>query len=363
MCRPGAAGAVSGRRSCASVLVLCCLCSPALAQQRPLKPPVPQSFSASTALVQLDVLARDLATGVPVPDLKKEDFRVFDNGEEVPVAAFASGAHFDTRPVALWLVVICNAPAQVPNVEIPQALRSGSFVGREKLFRPALEQLDKRDGVGVAHWCDNGEAVLDLHPSGDKDAAVAALARALAPYRGPQDTRVGELTLQNLVMRVIVDGLLEEPQPLPVLVFLHSDYTGMPVAELGRLTGEFLRTSGMVFGIMNDGRESSGQPMGKVDSLGFFSNGERGGVLRFLADVTGGQYFKVPESMYATALESIVTQLHFRYQLGFAPRKIDGKAHRLEVELTGNARQSHGTVTLRARQQYIPVADELPSVQ
>ena len=333
--------------------------SPGLAQQpRPAEPPIPRTFPVSTSLVQVDVLTRDSRTGLPAPDLKKEDFRVFDNGDEVSVAAFASGA-LDTRPVALWLVVICNSPVW----RVPQALRSGSFVGREKLLRPALDDLDKRDRVGVAHWCDNGETLLDLRPSEDRDAAITVLERVLKPYRARQESRVGELTLQNLVRRVIVDALAEDPQPLPVLVFLHSDYTGMPPRELDSLASDFLRTSGIVFGIMNDSLECSEEPMGEVDGSGFFKNGERGRVLRYLAKLTGGQYFKVAESRYAAALESIITHLHRRYQLGFEPRKIDGKRHRLKVELARDARQIHRTVDLRARSEYIPVADKPTSAR
>jgi len=41
---------------------------------------------------------------------------------------------------------------------------SAQFVGKEALFRPALDHLDEQDMVGVAHWCDNGETELDLRP-------------------------------------------------------------------------------------------------------------------------------------------------------------------------------------------------------
>jgi hypothetical protein len=353
------ADALPRRNLLASILVACTLSTPVLAQQpRSAEPPVPRAFPVSTSLVQLDVLTRDSRTGLPAPDLKKEDFRVFDDGDEVSVAAFASG-DLDTRPVALWLVVICNSPVW----RVPQALRSGSFVGREKLFRPALDALDERDRVGVAHWCDNGEALLDLRPSEDRDAAITVLEGVLKPYRARQESRVGELTLQNLVRRVIVDALAGDPRPLPVLVFLHADYTGMPPRELDSLASDFLRTSGIVFGIMNDSLECSEEPMGEIDGSGFFRNGERGRVLRYLAKLTGGQYFKVAESRYAAALEGIIAHLHLRYQLGFEPRKIDGKRHRLKVELTKDARQTHRTVDLRARSEYIPVADKPTSAR
>jgi hypothetical protein len=56
-------------------------------------------------------------------------------------------------------------------------------------------------------------------------------------------------------------------------------------------------------------------------------------------------------------LEAILTQLHFRYQLGFVAQAIDGKRHTLKVELTREARAKHKSVRLRFRLQYIPVPE------
>ena len=43
--------------------------------------------------------------------------------------------------------------------------------------------------------------------------------------------------------------------------------------------------------------------------------GEQAQILHYMANHTGGQFFKVTPDQYASALESILTQLHFRYQL------------------------------------------------
>jgi len=50
-------------------------------------------------------------------------------------------------------------------------------------------------------------------------------------------------------------------------------------------------------------------------------------------------------------------QLHFRYELGFIPRTIDGRRHKLKVELTKEARAKHKGVRLRFQPEYIPVAE------
>src|SRR5580704_10762866 len=86
------------------------------------------TIRVQSSLVLVDVISQDLKSGLPIRDFKKEDFRIFDNRHEVPIATFDAGA--DTRPIALWLVVICNEGGVVG--------ASAEFMGKESLFRSAL---------------------------------------------------------------------------------------------------------------------------------------------------------------------------------------------------------------------------------
>ena len=297
------------------------------------------TFHASSSLVLLDLIAQDPKTGLPLDNLGREDFQVFDNNIPVPIASFDTGKHYDARPIALWLVVICNEQNQ-------GFIRSGAFVGHESLFRFPLDHLDKRDRVGVAHWCDNGDAELDLHPSEDRDLAIRALVEALKPipFIAPRGARVGELAVQEMFRSIIRDTHHKNPEPLPVAVLLYGDLTGMPLPELNAVVDDFLETSGIVFGI-KDASVPEGSPL---------TNGEQSAIFHYMAVGTGGQYFAIPPGLYASALDSIILQLHFRYQIGFKPSVIDGKRHRLRVELVGDARKRYKRVSLRYRPEYIP---------
>ena len=66
-----------------------------------------------SSLVLVDVITRDPRNGLPVRDFKKEDFRVFDNRNEVPIASFDVGARDEARPAIVWLVVICNERGKI----------------------------------------------------------------------------------------------------------------------------------------------------------------------------------------------------------------------------------------------------------
>ena len=314
---------------------------------QPSPPQEAPTFRASTSLVLVDVLALNPKTGLPLTTLKREDFRISDNGHEVPLATFDSGATLSTRPLALWFVVICNEG----NKGLRGERASGWFSGKETLFRPALDDLAKDDTAGVAHWCDEGTAQLDLRPTPDRDAVIAKLAQVLQPmaYQAPPDTqmRVGELTLQRLVRLIIDDAHHANPQPLPVLFFLHTDDTGMPTNEIDSLVDDLLETSGIVFGVKD--AAAMNPPLGRLF-------GEQRAILHYMARETGGQYFSVPPSVFAAILQAILQQLHFRYQLGFKPPALDGKRHKLKVEFASAARKQYKSVRLHYRPEYIPGA-------
>jgi hypothetical protein len=288
-------------------------------------------------------MAVDSKSGLPINKLDLQDFRVLDNGDEVPITTFDTGTHYDTRPVALWLVVICGE-------ENNGIKGSGSFLWNETRFRPALDDLDKKDRIGVAHWCDNGDVKLDLPTTDNKDAAIAKLGEALTPipFICPPGMRIGELALQRMFRSIINDAHLKNPQPLPAVVMLHSDYTGQPPKELNQLIDDFLETSGIVFGIKD----------AQVPEMHDLSNGEIARIFHYMSDETGGEYFSVKPEQYDGALRDIILRLHFRYELGFKPRVVDGKRHKLKVELVGTARAKYRSVRLRYRPEYIPAASE-----
>jgi hypothetical protein len=295
-----------------------------------------------SSLVLVDVISQDPKNGLPVRDFKKEDFRVFDNGNEVPIASFDSGAHNDTRPYIIWLVVICNEGGKTGG--------SAEFVGQESYFRPALDHLNKQDAVGVAHWCDNGETRLDLLPTEDRETPIRVLAETIQPisfHIGGDSDAVGEVTYRKMLRLIIQDAHRRNPQPLPVVIFLDGDHTGQERSELDQVADDLLETSGIVFGIKDERAP-------KVFGLPI---GEQSQISHYMAKQTGGQYFTAAAEGYAAALDKIFMQLHFRYELGFIPPTIDGKRHKLKVELTKEAHAEYKGVRLRFRPEYIPVSE------
>jgi hypothetical protein len=315
-----------------------------IAQPRPAYPQTP-TFRVQSSMVLVDVISQDPKSGLPIRDFKKEDFRLFDNRHEVRISTFDAGARYDTRPIIVWLVVICNEGG------LPKFGASAEFLGQGSLFRPALNHLEPHDMVGVAHWCDNGSSQLDLLPTEDSDKVIEELGGTLKPIPFEGGTfasdEAGEQAFRRVIRLIIRDAYGRNPKPLPVIVFLHGDHTGQPHGELNKLVDDFLETSGIVFGI----RDSQSPNL-------HFIIGEQAKIMHYMAKHTGGEYFSVPASGYEAALEAILLQLHFRYELGFIPPALDGKRHELRVDLTKSAKAAHKGLRLRYRPEYIPVREQ-----
>jgi len=321
------------------------ICFLAVCASAPIATAQAPTIRVQSSLVLVDVITQDRKSGLPVRDFKKGDFRLFDNRHEVRVATFDAGARYDTRSITLWLVVICNESG------LPKFGASAEFLGQEALFRPALNHLEPHDSVGIAHWCDNGDSQLDLLPTEDRDKAIQELSEALKPipFEGGTSAsdEAGEQAFRKLIRLIIRDAYRRNPKPLPVIVFLHGDHTGQPHGELNKLVDDFLETSGIVFGIRDY----------RSPNLHFII-GEQAKIMHYMAKHTGGQYFSTSSSEYVRTLETILMQLHFRYELGFIPPAIDGKRHELRVELTKEAKAGHKGLRLRYRPEYIPVREE-----
>ena len=221
---PDKVGSMNVVRAVASICSLIVCTSFSIDSQQSQPSAQTPTFRVQSSLVLVDVITKDRNSGLPIKDFQKKDFRLFDNRREVPITTFDAGARFDTRPITLWLVVICNESG------LPKLGASAEFLGQESLFRPALDHLETHDSVGVAHWCDNGDTQLDLLPTEDRDKAIRELAETLKPipFEGGTSAsdEAGEQAFRKIIRLIIRDAYRRNPKPLPVIVFLHGDHTG-----------------------------------------------------------------------------------------------------------------------------------------
>ncbi|MGA2814085.1 MAG: hypothetical protein ABSG16_22015 [Candidatus Acidiferrum sp.] len=331
-------GATIGLYLALSVLV--CALQLAIVSLGQSAPPAQAAIRVNSSLVLVDVIIQDAKTGLPLQDLGENDFIVLDNDSAMDIRSFDVGARYGSRPISLWFVVICNEVDWDEN-------GSGFIRERGDLLRPALEHLDKQDTLAVAHWCDDGKHQIDAMPSHDVDEVLKKLDGLFHRKRVRVGTREGEMSLQGMLRSILEVSRSTTPQPLPVVVFLYGDHSGMEREEADDVLKDLLETSVIVFGI-NDG-------MVRVSPIYLENQHAQPNVAHFLAAKTGGQFFSVKPELFPTALDDILVQVRFRYVLGFQPLELDGKRHSLTVQLTDSARTKFPDAKLAFRPVYIPM--------
>jgi len=339
-----------------AIAVLSCL--PA-ARSHAQSPPATPTLNVTSSLTLIDVIAENKKTGrrEALTDLKREDLRLWDNGHETPITSFDSGAKHATRAIALWLIVQCN-DAQ------PPGHHSMFMHGRTDLLKPALAHLGADDAIGVAHWCDRGDAQIDLSLSRDSGETLAKVEEILSEKpTSSTETRPGELAMQRMIRLLLQDTNETFPQREPILLFLHGDRCGTHADEANSIATDLHESSAIVYG-MNDG--ASGSLYGVNDILSPFDSRKanpkvdiapREGMTRQLVHYysreTGGEVYSTSPKSFSDTLDHMLLQLQLRYTIGFRPLKLDGKRHLLRVELTREAHKRYPAAVLRFRTEYV----------
>jgi hypothetical protein len=141
-----------------------------------------RGIKTTTSLVLVDAMAEDKKSGAPVGDLQQDDFQLRDNGKPVSISSFNRGKDQKLRPIQLWFVLLCNEELHTQmggrrrgQVESTEQWGVSFLAGKTAELNPALEHLKPGDTLGVAHWCDDGQSEIDIPPSADHDAALAAM--------------------------------------------------------------------------------------------------------------------------------------------------------------------------------------------
>ena len=326
-----------------SLLLVIVSVSDSAASQTPVSEPEMPTFRAGAQLVLVDVIPEytpDSRSRSLLTDLKREDFRVFDNRKEMSIAGFDIGAANQTRPIALWLIVQCPLGFQ-------PGWASDFMRGKTQYLSPALAHLFRDDVVGVAHWCDNGIANIDLPPAHDPDAALSAIDQILSQKPALGSNRKGELAMQKMIRMLVGNVQAATPDRLPVLLFLYGDHSGTRLSEADLIIESVLESSGLVFGISDNS-----WPF-RPDAMFYDRNVNY--LVHYYSQETGGGFYGVEDpKLFSAALDYILSQLHLRYTLSFKPLALDGKRHQLKVELTKDALRRFRGARLRHRQSYIP---------
>ena len=300
-------------RSHPVVIVAALVVAPLAARQQ-----APVQFKTSTELVSVYTTVQD-KNGRLVPDLKKEDFVVLDNGKEQPLTIFSNEA------TPFTVVVMLDQSGSM------QAHR-GAIIDAASAFVQQLTPVDKarigrlgyRIQIDPAQFTNRTELLLQVlrQPAGGAGASPVWLSvdQSITALYGLEGRRV---------ILLMSDG-----QDAPA-----DNQRGTSFKDV---VDRLRRANVMVYAIgfspseYRDGRTQFERPSEN---------------LRKMAEISGGGYFAMDNTSDMTSLfMRVAAELHHQYWLGFEPTKRDGKLHDIQVRI------KRPGMNARARQSYLAPA-------
>jgi VWFA-related protein len=265
----------------------------------------PQSFRSGVQTVAVYATVSD-RNGRLVPNLQREDFRIFDNGRQVDITNFSN----ELQPITVAVMLDM----------------SGSMVRRFLKLRAAtnhfIDALLPWDRARIGSF--GVEIAVSPLLTGDKDLLKRVVREELWPGGGTPLWNGIDAAMRSLegeqgrrVVLVFTDGL--DTGSLEGLDGAHGN-----VERRARDQGFMLYAIGM-------------NPPGLA------------GDLAGLTEDTGGGHFEMNDGDDLTATFSkVADELRHQYVLGFTPRVLDGKQHKLDVRVTRGMKA-------RARKNYLAV--------
>jgi len=264
-----------------------------------------------TDLVVLNVTVTD-KNGQYVKALKKSDFKVYEDGKEVPANAIASFA-FQDAPYAA--VVLLDS--------------SGSMETRFSLARSAairfLDGLREEDVAAVYRFDSKVERVQEF--SAGRDLAPIAYA-----------IRAKGMTTLNDAIVEASKALTDRPEPRRAIVVLSDGMDTYSKASSDKAVESALADGASIFAV----------DMSALDTPGF-ANRQSAASLKGFADKTGGRFVATGGGqVLRDAFAGIADELGHQYTIAYRPSNTtrDGKWRTLEVKV------DREDLTVRSRKGY-----------
>jgi VWFA-related protein len=303
------------------------------AEQAPATSSPQATFHAASRSVAVYVTVSD-TTGMLIPDLRQEDFEIYDNGKKQAITLFDSGV----QPITVVMMLD----------------RSGSMTPNFRLVRNAAEQfvglLLPGDKARIGSFANRIQVDPREFTSSQHDLIEILRTELQEP---------GPTPLWNAV-NVGITSLLHQDGRRVVLVF--TDGLDHPMGSNNISFHDVAKNAEeedvMVFAIGLGGREISptarrggGGPGGGAGTFGLPLRDEEPVIdkgLPRIAAMTGGGYYELrsPANLGPT-FKRIADELHRQYALAFTPEKLDGKTHKITVRLKRPA------LVARARRTYV----------
>ncbi len=303
-------------------------------------------LKVETSLVTIPVSVFD-RNGLYIPNLRRTDFKIFDNGAEQEIAYFGTS----DKPFTVILLIDTSPSTAYKIEEIQRA--ATAFV----------DQLKAQDSVMVVEFdenihvltevTNNRQAIYKAIQQADfgggtslYDAVDFSLRKRLSKIEGRKAIVLFTDGVDTTSSKARYETTVSDAQEAEALIF--PIYYNTFFDNVGGIGGSPFPNGGIIFGGGNrgSGTSSSEYAVGKK-------------YLEELADATGGRVFR-PESTpggLTAAFEGIAEELRRQYNIGFYPSEEGSAGQKRQIKVRVNRPQ----LVLRARDSYVVGASQAPA--
>ena len=272
------------------------------------------------------VYATVTENGRLVPDLTQEDFEIRDNGKTQPIAVFSN----EVQPISVVIMLD----------------RSGSMRGNFRLVEAAGEAFVRAmlpaDRARIGSFAEKVQIDPETFIS-DKKELINILRTKLqnegpTPLWNAVDASI--LTLKEQEGRKVVLAFTDGADNPGNFGFNNKSF--MDIMRRAQVADVMVYAVGLESTATGP---SGGGGFGGGAGFGGGSRPDPG--LPAIADETGGGYFELRRAPdLAETFARVADELHRQYLIGFAPEKLDGKMHKIEVRVKKSG------MKVRARKEY-----------
>jgi VWFA-related protein len=305
----------------------------------------PPTFKGTTRTVAVYATVTD-RSGRLVPDLGRDAFEVADEGQRQELTVFAN----EIQPITV-VIMLDRSGSMKPSLELEERAAEAFVARMLPTDKARIGSFANRIEVDPLDFTSNHDELLkilrnNLLETGPTplwnavDKAISALSdeqgrRVVLVFTDGMD-RPMNFSNHNSSLKDVMKRA-ERQDVMVYAIGLAGD-----IGPVGRAPGAGGRSP---FGGFGGG--AGGMGGREVDRLEKPDEG-----LAKIAAETGGGYFELTSANdLASTFRRVADELHHQYVLGFAPAKLDGKAHKLDVRVKGT------DMSARARKTYVASVD------
>jgi len=312
-----------GRIYAAGLLMLI-ICASASAQQTDQLPTLGSAIRVSVDRINVGVTVTD-SHGRSAPGLRREDFRIFDNGVEQPISGFVP-----SEEPARLVFLIEGSTADYLLVRLGKS----PFLGADNL----LNNISAIDRVAIVTFSKGPQLVLDFTP--DKRQARQVLQEVNSQFLSLRASATSGWQNLSSSVAATIDWLASFPGS-KIIVVLCTGIDTSP-SESWQVVQQKLKISDvriLALSTFGDFRKPTKHKKLSVDDRAdrtFVNEGitQSDELLRQLSEASGGRaYFPKDAKDFSRAYGEIAQLVRSEYTLEFVPPAYDSQVHAIKVKL------------------------------